>query len=128
MLPHWQVGIDDALVMETKEEIFELNNGCVCCTGQHGLLGAVQSPLLSNCWLSGHIFELHRAYCLPQSPQHLAPVLCCVCLAVHHPVVRGDLIRTVNKLLKRRNKFDAIIIETTGLANPAPVIQVRWWP
>jgi G3E family GTPase len=39
--------------------------------------------------------------------------------------VRGDLIRTVNKLLKRRNKFDAIIIETTGLANPAPVIQVR---
>lgn len=40
--------------------------------------------------------------------------------------VRGDLIRTVNKLLKRRNKFDAIIIETTGLANPAPVIQV--WP
>lgn len=30
----WQVGIDDALVMETKEEIFELNNGCVCCTGQ----------------------------------------------------------------------------------------------
>lgn len=64
-----EVGIDDALVMETKEEIFELNNGCVCCT------------------------------------------------------VRGDLIRTVNKLLKRRNKFDAIIIETTGLANPAPVIQ-----
>lgn len=30
-----QVGIDDALVMETKEEIFELNNGCVCCTGKH---------------------------------------------------------------------------------------------
>lgn len=33
--PVVQVGIDDALVMETKEEIFELNNGCVCCTGQH---------------------------------------------------------------------------------------------
>jgi hypothetical protein len=28
-----QVGIDDALVLESKEEIFELNNGCVCCTG-----------------------------------------------------------------------------------------------
>eukprot|EP00951_Prasinocladus_malaysianus_P011510 scaffold85020_cov48-Prasinocladus_malaysianus.AAC.1 len=28
-----EVGIDDALVMETKEEIFEMNNGCVCCTG-----------------------------------------------------------------------------------------------
>eukprot|EP00775_Hariotina_reticulata_P009293 gene9293-9458_t len=64
-----EVGIDDALVMETKEEIFEMNNGCVCCT------------------------------------------------------VRGDLIRILNKLLKKRTKFDAIIIETTGLANPAPVIQ-----
>eukprot|EP00878_Enallax_costatus_P000297 GHUV01000370.1.p1 GENE.GHUV01000370.1~~GHUV01000370.1.p1 ORF type:complete len:381 (+),score=104.97 GHUV01000370.1:147-1289(+) len=64
-----EVGIDDALVMETKEEIFEMNNGCLCCT------------------------------------------------------VRGDLIRILNKLLKRKNKFDAIMIETTGLANPAPVIQ-----
>jgi G3E family GTPase len=48
--------------------------------------------------------------------------MCCV-LPVPR-AVRGDLIRTVNKLLKRRNQFDAIIIETTGLANPAPVIQV----
>jgi G3E family GTPase len=39
--------------------------------------------------------------------------------------VRGDLIRILNKLLKRKSKFDAIMIETTGLANPAPVIQVR---
>jgi hypothetical protein len=29
-----EVGIDDALVMETKEEIYEMNNGCVCCTGR----------------------------------------------------------------------------------------------
>ncbi|GLC69806.1 hypothetical protein PLESTF_000882500 [Pleodorina starrii] len=64
-----EVGIDDALVMESKEEIFEMNNGCVCCT------------------------------------------------------VRGDLIRILNKLVKRKGKFDAIMIETTGLANPAPVIQ-----
>ncbi|EFJ51795.1 hypothetical protein VOLCADRAFT_103294 [Volvox carteri f. nagariensis] len=64
-----EVGIDDALVMESKEEIFEMNNGCVCCT------------------------------------------------------VRGDLIRILNKLIKRKGKFDAIMIETTGLANPAPVIQ-----
>ncbi|KAG2428246.1 hypothetical protein HYH02_014428 [Chlamydomonas schloesseri] len=64
-----EVGIDDALVMESKEEIFEMNNGCVCCT------------------------------------------------------VRGDLIRILNKLIKRKGKFDAILIETTGLANPAPVIQ-----
>lgn len=63
------MGIDDALVMETKEEIFEMNNGCICCT------------------------------------------------------VRGDLIRMLTKLLKRKKKFDAIIIETTGLANPGPVIQ-----
>lgn len=46
------------------------------------------------------------------------PDACCT-------AVRGDLIRILNKLLKRRNKFDAIMIETTGLANPAPVIQVR---
>jgi G3E family GTPase len=64
-----EIGIDDGLVMETKEEIFEMNNGCICCT------------------------------------------------------VRGDLIRILNKLLKRRGKLDAIMIETTGLANPAPVIQ-----
>jgi hypothetical protein len=38
-----QVGIDDALVMETKEEIFELNNGCVCCTGKH-----LQQPVSVN--------------------------------------------------------------------------------
>mmetsp|Transcript_13212 Transcript_13212/g.37247 ORF Transcript_13212/g.37247 Transcript_13212/m.37247 type:complete len:396 (-) Transcript_13212:731-1918(-) len=64
-----EVGIDDALVMETKEEIFEMNNGCVCCT------------------------------------------------------VRGDLIRILTKLMKRKNKLDAILIETTGLADPAPVAQ-----
>lgn len=64
-----EVGIDDALVMETKEDIYEMNNGCLCCT------------------------------------------------------VRGDLIRILGKLLRRRNKFDYIMIETTGLANPAPVIQ-----
>ncbi|MEW5316345.1 MAG: hypothetical protein WDW38_007724 [Sanguina aurantia] len=64
-----EVGIDDALVMETREEIFEMNNGCICCT------------------------------------------------------VRGDLIRILNKLLKRKQMFDAILIETTGLADPAPVIQ-----
>lgn len=64
-----EVGIDDALVMETKEEIFEMNNGCICCS------------------------------------------------------VRGDLIRILTKLLRRKKRFDAILIETTGLANPAPVIQ-----
>jgi G3E family GTPase len=64
-----EVGVDDALVLETKEEIFEMNNGCICCT------------------------------------------------------VRGDLIRILRKLTKRKNQFDAIIIETTGLADPAPVAQ-----
>ncbi|KAF6264285.1 CobW/HypB/UreG, nucleotide-binding domain-containing protein [Scenedesmus sp. NREL 46B-D3] len=55
-----EVGIDDALVLQAQEEIFEMNNGCVCCS------------------------------------------------------VRGDLIRILNKLAKRRNKFDHILIETTG--------------
>jgi len=64
-----EVGIDGALVMGADEEIFELNNGCVCCA------------------------------------------------------VRGDLIRTVTALTSRRLPFDRIIIETSGLADPAPVIQ-----
>lgn len=41
----------------------------------------------------------------------------------HCAAVRGDLIRILHKLLKRKNKFDAILIETTGLADPAPVAQ-----
>ena len=64
-----EVGVDDGLVVETKEEIFEMNNGCVCCT------------------------------------------------------VRQDLIRILNKLIRRKDAFDHIIIETTGLADPAPVAQ-----
>ncbi|NES85853.1 MAG: GTP-binding protein [Moorea sp. SIO2B7] len=64
-----EVGIDHQLVIDTDEEIFEMNNGCICCT------------------------------------------------------VRGDLIRIIGNLMRRRNKFDHLVIETTGLADPAPVIQ-----
>jgi G3E family GTPase len=64
-----ELGVDNDLVVETDEEVFEMNNGCICCT------------------------------------------------------VRGDLIRIVGGLMKRAKKFDGIIIETTGLANPAPVAQ-----
>ena len=64
-----ELGVDNDLVVETDEEVFEMNNGCVCCT------------------------------------------------------VRGDLIRILGNLVKRRNRFDGIIVETTGLANPAPVAQ-----
>ena len=64
-----EVGIDDALVLDAEEEIFEMNNGCICCT------------------------------------------------------VRGDLIRILGALMRRRDRFDHILIETTGLADPAPVAQ-----
>jgi G3E family GTPase len=64
-----EVGIDNQLVVDADEEIFEMNNGCICCT------------------------------------------------------VRGDLIRIISNLMKRRDKFDHLVIETTGLADPAPVIQ-----
>jgi G3E family GTPase len=64
-----ELGVDNDLVVDADEEVFEMNNGCICCT------------------------------------------------------VRGDLIRIVAGLMKRRQKFDGIIIETTGLANPAPVAQ-----
>jgi G3E family GTPase len=42
----------------------------------------------------------------------------CVCCGI-----RGDLIRTLNDLLRKQERFDAIMIETTGLADPAPVVQ-----
>src|SRR5450631_3359312 len=64
-----EIGIDNELVVGADEEVFEMNNGCVCCT------------------------------------------------------VRGDLIRIIEGLMRRKDKFDAIIIETTGLADPAPVAQ-----
>jgi len=64
-----EIGIDNDLVVDTDEEIFEMNNGCLCCT------------------------------------------------------VRGDLIRIISGLMRRRGKFDAIIVETTGLADPGPVAQ-----
>jgi G3E family GTPase len=64
-----EIGIDNDLVVNADEEVFEMNNGCVCCT------------------------------------------------------VRGDLIRIIDGLLKRRGRFDGILIETTGLADPAPVAQ-----
>ena len=41
----------------------------------------------------------------------------CVCCSV-----RGDLVRTLGQLAKRRHDFDAILLETTGLADPAPII------
>jgi G3E family GTPase len=64
-----EIGIDNDLVVGADEEVFEMNNGCICCT------------------------------------------------------VRGDLIRIIDGLLRRKGKFDAIIVETTGLADPAPVAQ-----
>jgi len=42
----------------------------------------------------------------------------CICCTV-----RGDLIRILNQLVKRRDKFDYVIVETTGLADPGPVAQ-----
>jgi G3E family GTPase len=64
-----EIGVDQELVIDAEEEIFEMNNGCICCT------------------------------------------------------VRGDLIRILGNLIARRDKFDRIVLETTGLANPGPVAQ-----
>ncbi|MFQ3591268.1 MAG: GTP-binding protein [Chloracidobacterium sp.] len=64
-----EVGVDNELVIDAEEEIFEMNNGCICCT------------------------------------------------------VRGDLIRILGNLMKRKDKFDYILVETTGMADPGPVAQ-----
>jgi G3E family GTPase len=64
-----EIGIDNDLIVESDEEVYEMNNGCICCT------------------------------------------------------VRGDLIKVVEGLMKRPGRFDGILVETTGLADPAPVAQ-----
>jgi len=64
-----ELGVDNDLVIDADEEVFEMNNGCICCT------------------------------------------------------VRGDLVRILGSLMKKGRKFDGIIVETTGLADPAPVAQ-----
>jgi G3E family GTPase len=64
-----EIGIDNDLVVGADEEVFEMSNGCVCCT------------------------------------------------------VRGDLIRVLSGLVRRKGRFDAVIVETTGLADPGPVAQ-----
>src|SRR3954453_6190263 len=64
-----EVGVDGQLVIGAEEELFETNNGCICCK------------------------------------------------------VRGDLIRILGNLMKRRQRFDHVLIETTGLADPGPVAQ-----
>ena len=64
-----EIGVDHQLVISGEEELFEMNNGCICCT------------------------------------------------------VRGDLIRIIEGLMKRKEKFDGILVETTGLADPGPVAQ-----
>jgi G3E family GTPase len=64
-----EIGIDNELIVNADEEVFEMNNGCICCT------------------------------------------------------VRGDLVRIIDGLMRRKGRFDAIIVETTGLADPAPVAQ-----
>jgi len=64
-----ELGIDGDLIIGAEEEVYELNNGCVCCK------------------------------------------------------LRGDLVRVVSGLLRRPGVFDGIFIETTGLADPAPIVQ-----
>jgi G3E family GTPase len=64
-----EIGVDNQLVIQADEEIFAMNNGCLCCT------------------------------------------------------VRGDLLRILSRLLKRKDRLDSVLIETTGLADPGPVAQ-----
>src|SRR2546421_3918537 len=68
-----EVGVDNAIIEKSDEQIVEMNNGCICCT------------------------------------------------------VRGDLIRILGSLKEKRDagelKFDRVVIETTGMADPGPVAQ-----
>lgn len=68
-----ELGIDGSLVVGAEEEVYELNNGCVCCK------------------------------------------------------LRGDLVRIASNLVRRPGGFDGILIETTGLADPAPIVQTFYF-
>src|SRR3954466_6578369 len=68
-----EIGVDNEIIETGDEQIVEMNNGCICCTG------------------------------------------------------RGDLIRILGSLKEKRDegklKFDRVVIETTGMADPGPVAQ-----
>ena len=64
-----EIGIDSEFIIGADEDIFEMSNGCICCS------------------------------------------------------IRGDLIETLNRLLERQQKFDYILIESTGLASSGPIAQ-----
>src|SRR6266478_5967060 len=64
-----EIGVDQELVINAEEEVFEMNKGCIYCT------------------------------------------------------VRGDLLRILYNLSTRRDKFDRIVLDSTGLDNPGPVAQ-----
>jgi G3E family GTPase len=64
-----EIPIDHDLVIGADQDIFEMNNGCICCS------------------------------------------------------IKGDLIATLNRLIERHDKFDSILIESTGLASPGPIAQ-----
>jgi len=64
-----EISVDHHLVVGAEDDIFEMVNGCVCCS------------------------------------------------------IRSDLIETLNQLIERHDPFDAILIECTGLASPAPIAQ-----
>ena len=64
-----EIGIDSEFIIGADEDIFEMSNGCICCS------------------------------------------------------IRGDLIETLNRLLERQQKFNYILIESTGLASSGPIAQ-----
>ena len=120
-----EVGVDDALVMDTKEEIFEMNNGCICCTGEpraqrrarrqlrHMVLAHCRSAPARCCaWVWAAAVLPCCAALLPVAVEHSINVVPLGCRASAPPphvppclaTVRGDLIRILNKLLKRKNK------------------------
>ncbi len=80
-------------------------------TGDHGKRFAVIINEFGDVGLDGDLIETGEEELIELS----SGCLCCV--------VRGDLIRTLRGLLKRDAGLDGILIETTGVANPSPVIQ-----
>jgi G3E family GTPase len=45
----------------------------------------------------------------------------CICCSV-----RDELVNTLERIMRRRDKFDYVVVETTGMANPGPIASIFW--
>ena len=149
-----EIGIDNELVIGADEEVFEMNNGCICCTVRGDLIRIIEglmkrkgrfdaiivettgladpAPVAQTFFVDEDVKEAARldavvtvadAKWLAQRLRDAPEAKNQIAFADVSILNKTDLVRILDGLMKRKGKFDAIIVETTGLADPAPVAQ-----